>query len=189
MKNHWMKLNLLMLAMGGLLFTACKKEVAGEEHDEEVITTLQLTFTPTGGGTMLTFQYDDPDGPGGANPTVDNITLAPNTSYLVATNFLNKTENPVHNITFEIASESKAHRLYYEPSASSGITISNLDPDAAGLPLGLTSTWQTGAAATGTVKVTLRHYGANPPNKSADDPVNSPKSTTDAEVIFNTQVE
>lgn len=50
---------------------------------------------------------------------------------------------------------------------------------------GITSTWTTGAVATGTLKVTLRHYGGNPPGKAIGDDVNSPKSSTDIEVTFN----
>jgi hypothetical protein len=67
--------------------------------------------------------------------------------------------------------------------------VSNLNNDGNGVPLGITSTWTTTAVATGTINVTLRHYPGNPPNKAANDPVNSPKSSTDIEVSFNTRIQ
>jgi hypothetical protein len=53
------------------------------------------------------------------------------------------------------------------------------------MPLGITSVWSTGSAAAGTVTIVLRHYADG--GKEADDPVTSPKSTTDAGAIFNVQ--
>lgn len=171
-----------------VLFAACEKDPEGEGNEEEVITTLQLTFTPTG-GNPATFQFDDPDGPGGANPVQNPIALAANTTYNVSLQLLDKTKTPVANITTEVEEEGDAHRIYFAPSAGSNITVSGLNNDADGVPLGTTSTWTTGATATGTVKVTLRHYAGNPPGKETADPVNSNKSATDIEVTFVTTVQ
>ena len=188
MKHAFMKWNVLLLA-GTLLFASCDKEDGLEDNEEEVITTLQLTFAPANGTNPLVYKFEDLDGDGGANPVVENIVLAPNTTYNVTVQLLNKTENPAEDITVEVAEEGDAHRFYYQPSAGSNITVSDLNNDADGAPLGITSRWATGNAANGTVMVTLRHYGGNPPNKSANDPVNSPKSSTDIEVTFNTRVQ
>lgn len=185
MKQQLLKFSFLLL-MSSVLFSSCKKD-KDEENEEEIITTMQLTFV--GGGTTRTFTFDDPDGPGGANPTTDQIVLAVNTTYAVSVQFLNKTVNPVENITSEIAAEAASHRVYYTVSPGSNITINNFNNDAAGIPLGLTSTWTTGATANGTVNITLRHYPGNPPNKAADDPVNSTKSSTDMEATFTTRVQ
>lgn len=179
---------LLFSLSGMLLLGGCKKE--GENNDEEVITTMMLHFTPTTGGSgMLMFSSDDPDGPNGNNPIIQDIVLQPNTTYNVSVEFIDKTKNPDVDITEEVRSEGEAHRIYFEPSANSNITINNLDNDADGLPLGLKSTWTTGAAtSSGSVKVTLRHYNGNPPNKAANDDVNSNKSSTDAQATFNTRL-
>jgi hypothetical protein len=150
---------------------------------------MQLTFVPVGGGTTVMYKFDDPDGPGGGAPTKDQIVLAPNKTYNVTLQLLNKTVTPAQDVTAEVAAEAQAHRFYYEPTGASNITVSALNNDAAGMPLGITSTWTTGAAATGNIKVTLRHYPGNPPNKATSDPVNSPKSSTDIEVDFNTRVQ
>jgi len=180
-----------MLAIFVLLTTAfasCKKD-AHEHNDEEVITTLRLTFAPVGGGTNLVYQYDDADGPGGNQPTKEEIVLQPNKSYNVTLQLLNKTVNPAADKTDEIKQEGTSHRFYYEPAAGTNITVSGLDNDANGVALGLSSNWVSGAAATGKMKITLRHYGGNPPGKAANDPVNSTKSSTDLEVLFNTRIQ
>ncbi|MCA6488025.1 MAG: hypothetical protein IM534_09205, partial [Chitinophagaceae bacterium] len=58
------------------VLVSCKKD-AHEHNDEEVITTLRLTFSPVGGGNNVVFQYDDADGPGGNQPTKEEIVLQP----------------------------------------------------------------------------------------------------------------
>lgn len=189
MKKELLKSGLLLFSASVLLLSSCKKEENEEENEEEVITTMQLTFVPAGGGTTVTYKFDDPDGPGGTNPVKDDIVLMPNKSYAVTVQLLNKTANPVADITTEVAAEADAHRFYYEPSAASNITVANFNNDGNGVPVGITSTWTTGAAATGTIRVTLRHYPGNPPNKATDDAVNSTKSSTDLEVDFNTRLQ
>jgi hypothetical protein len=188
MKKLFLKQSLIFFCASALMLSSCGKDNM-EENEEEVITTLQMTFVPVGGGATLIFKYDDPDGPGGANPTQDQIVLVANKTYNVAVQLLNKTVNPVVDVTLEVAAEPQAHRFYYQPSAGSNITVSGFNNDASGIPLGITSVWTTGAAATGTLKVTLRHYAGNPPNKEANDPVNSSKSSTDAEVDFVTRIQ
>lgn len=171
------------------LLSGCKKEKDEEDNDEEVITTMRLTFLPTGGGAAVTYQFDDADGPGGNAATQDEIVLAPQKQYTVTVQLLNKTATPVEDITVEVANEPDAHRFYYEPAAGSNISVSGLNTDGNGVPLGITSNWTTAAAATGKVKVTLRHYAGTPPGKAIADPVNSSKSSTDIEVDFNTRIQ
>jgi hypothetical protein len=187
METTFMKM-VLGVIISTALFTSCKKDTV-EENEEEVITTMQLSFVPVGGGIILTYQYDDADGPGGAAPTQSEIILAPFKTYNVTLQLLNKTATPVADITTEVKAESDAHRFYYEPAAGSNIAVTGLDNDGNGVPLGITSQWATGATATGKIKVTLRHYPAVPPNKLAADLVNSSKSGTDIEVEFNTKIQ
>ena len=189
MMKQFSKWSFLLLGATTLMLTACEKENGVEENEEEVITTLQLSFAPVGGGTTTVYKFEDLDGPGGTNPTIDPIVLAPNKTYNVSLQLLNKSVTPAEDITIEVAEESTSHRFYYTPSAGSNITVGNLNNDADGNPLGVTSTWTTTAAANGTVRVTLRHYPGNPPNKEAADPLNSSKSSTDIEVEFNTRVQ
>jgi hypothetical protein len=187
MKKQFMKISTAFL-LCGVVFSACKKDKTEEPNENEVITTMKLTFTPVGGGAAVSYQFNDPDGPGGAAPTIEAIRLSPSKVYTVAIELLDKTKTPAGDITAEITAEADEHRFYYEPTAGSNISVSGLNNDGNGIPLGITSTWTTGAAATGKIKVTLRHYGGTPPNKATADPVNSPKSDTDIEVEFDTNV-
>lgn len=188
MKKQLMKV-VLGITIAGTLITACKKEKVVEPNEEEVITTMRLTFVPVAGGTTLAYQFDDADGPGGAAPTQQEIVLAPSKSYNVTIQLLNKTLTPAEDITTEILAEADAHRFYYAPTVGSNITAWVVDNDGNGIPLGINSTWSTGAVATGKIKVTLRHYPSNPPGKAAGDLVNSTKSGTDIEVEFNTKIQ
>lgn len=168
-----------VLLVGSLAFTACKKDKTPETNDEEVITTLLVKLTPVGGGSTLEYKFDDPDGPGGAPATIDEMLLAPSTIYNAELLLLNKTASPVDTISNEVAEEAEAHRFYYEVQGGANLTVSGLDTDANGVPLGLTSTWTTGAVSTGKLQITLRHYPAVPPNKATGDLVTDPKSGTD----------
>lgn len=188
MKKQFMKIALGIL-VSSAVFTSCKKDKPEEPNDNEVITTMILTLVPAGGGPTLTYQFDDPDGPGGTAPTQQEIVLAPAKTYAVTVQLLDKTKTPVADVTTEIAAEADAHRFYYEPTAPSNITVSGLNNDGNGVPLGITGIWATGAVATGKIKITLRHYPANPPGKAIGDLVTSSKSDTDIEVEFNTKIQ
>ncbi len=184
MFNTIKKLSLILLAAGSL-FTSCKKSNGGEGNDEELITTIQLEFTPVSGGTPLTFSFRDLDGNGGNPPTQDVIELSANTTYNVSLILLNESVTPAENITTEVEEEAEAHRFYFTPSAGSTLTINNLNTDADAVPLGTTSTWAAGTVSSGTVNITLRHYPGTPADKQSSDPVNSPKSSTDVSVTFS----
>lgn len=167
--------------------TSCKKEKANQEdNDNEVITTVELNFTEQGTSNTTTFKWQDLDGDGGNAPVVDNIELAPNKTYAVTLRLLDETKSPVDNVTEEVEAESQDHRFYFTPSANSNITVSSLNNDTNGIPLGTTSTWTTTTDAEGTIGIILRHYPDG--GKATEDPVNSTKSSTDVDVRFMTVI-
>jgi hypothetical protein len=184
-----MKIAIYLIATTCLVSTlfSCKKDNK-ETNDEEVITTLLVNLTPVGGGNALQFAYDDADGPGGNAPTKQTIALQPNKTYQVSLQLLNKTANPIADLTGEIVSEATAHRFYYQQTSGNNITISNLNKDGNNVSLGNTCTWSTSNSGNGKIKITLRHYASDPPNKDENDLVNSTKSATDVEVEFDTTV-
>jgi hypothetical protein len=186
MKKYF-RYSLLLFAIG-VIISSCKKFEAGENNDEEVITTMNLYFSPVGGGASIVYSFDDADGPGGILPSQSEIVLAANTSYNVKLELLNKTTSPPDTVTNDVLEEAEAHRFYYTPSAGNNITVTNLDVDGNAAPLGISSTWTTSAPATGTLTVALRHYPGTPPDKQTADLVNSPKSSSDISVIFSTKV-
>ena len=188
MKKQLLKWSFLFLGTAAFSLTACNKEDGIEANEEEVITTMQLTFTAADGSNPLVYKFEDLDGDG-SNTTQDVIQLAANKTYNVTLQLLNKSVTPAEDITAEVAAEGASHRLYYTPSAGSNIAVTNLNNDDEGNPLGITSTWATSSAANGTMQITLRHYPGNPPNKQASDALNSSKSSTDIEVTFTTRVQ
>ena len=174
---------LVWTAAAAILVAGCKKETQpAEENDNELITTVQLDFTERGSGAQTSFQWEDADGPGGEVPVMDTIRLDENSIYDVKVTFWNKSVTPAEDITTEVKGESESHRIYYDVSAGTGITIDGYDNDTGGMPLGVNSVWTTTANGSGNVVIVLRHYPDG--GKAADDPVNSPKSTTDAGAIF-----
>lgn len=179
--------SMIFVLVSGVLFTQCSKDDLAEENANELITTIELKITERATTNTISYEFEDLDGPGGQNPEIDQIVLSPNKIYDVEIEVYDKSKNPPVIIHEEIEEESSSHRFYLEPSVNSNITISDFDLDRNGVPLGLSSVWATGAPGSGTVKVTLRHYEDR--GKENSDPVNSNKSTTDAEVTFNTIIE
>lgn len=170
-----------VVMIGGLIFAGCKKEK--DPQEEELITTLKVKLTEQGTFITRTFIFKDVDGPGGNPPTIDTITLAPNKVYNCELEVWDESKNPAEDITPEIRSEARDHQFYFEP-AGVNLVVSNLDMDAGGLPLGISSRWTTGAASTGTIKITLKH---KPGIKALGDPVT--KGETDIEVLFQVRVQ
>ena len=142
-------------------------EDAGDHHEQEVITTVTLTFAPVAGGTPVVAAFNDPDGDGGQAPTIDAITLSNGTNYDLAVTFSNRLKSPPEDITEEIEDEGDEHQLFFTGSAVQGpATGSNAaavvshvyaDQDGDGLDLGLENTITTLMTGSGQLTVTLQH--------------------------------
>ena len=181
-----MKKNVLFSAV--LLFfvfvlNSCKKDSVVDPNEGELITTVRLKLTNTLSSSInpLVYEFKDLDGEGGAAPVkFDDIVLQKNIPYICEVTVLNESVSPADDITKEIKAEANDHQFYFVPSSSNLLTVSNLDTDTQGLPLGLSSFWVTGLnPGTGTVKVVLKH---KPGTKAANDLIN--KGDTDIELDF-----
>ncbi len=183
MKNKIMKIALGILVSSAVL-TACKKDkvVEPEPNVEEVITTIIVQLSPVGGGTVLKFQAEDLDGIGGNPFTAQEIVLAPNKVYDAEIILLDKTKNPVDSVSVEVEEEGKDHQFYFTPTAGTNLVVSNLDKDVNNNPLGLESTWTTGAASTGKIFILLKH---KPGVKGANDPSTLGETDVDTQSAFN----
>lgn len=179
----------LLLSISLLIFaSACEPDDPMIENEEEVITAVTLTLTPTGMQETVVLGFSDPDGDGGNAPVFSTTgTLQANASYQGQVSFANASGS----IDGEIVNEGTDHQVFYQPGAAANLAFSytSIGNDINGLPVGLNTTLQTGAAGVGTLTVTLRHE----PNKAAagiaiDNPAVA-GGTTDVEVVFPITIE
>jgi hypothetical protein len=188
MKNQTMSiLRSLLLLVAVLLFSQCNTEDPEPENEEELITTLDMTFSPVGGGDDVSFSIFDEDGDGPIEPVYTNGTLAANTNYNVSIEVRNDEEN--EDITAEIVEEDEEHQFFFQKSNGLDIEFAYDDADGNGNPIGLATVFITGDASDGSLVVILRHE----PNKSADGAVNGDPSNaggeTDIQATFDVVIE
>ncbi len=184
-----MKKNFLgLVAFAGLLlFTACKKDVNDpiEDSAHGAITTIALKFSQ--GGVLKTEAFfDDPDGAGGNDPIrFDDIKLEKGQTYNMEVVLTNKTQTTPEDMTGVIRNAGHQHLFFFIPTNITGLNITLTDQDRIGLPVGLSSTWQTPSTAqSGTLRVSLRHIAFG---KSAASPPTAGHS--DIQVDFKINIE
>lgn len=158
------------------------------ENPEEVITDVTLTFTPSGGGTAITASASDPDGEGPDDLEVDgDITLNANTTYTMTIELTNDIEN--EDVTEEIEREDHEHMFFFaftndlfdSPAGNGNVdnrddALNYNDQDENQLPVGLSTSWTTGDAASGTFQVILKHQ---PNLKTATSDIDDGESEVD----------
>lgn len=165
-----------ILAVVILAFSSCEKDQkSSPDNEQELITTIRLTFTAPSGS--VTFNAKDTDGDGGLAPVIDGIALKANTTYALNIEFLDESKGTAINLTPEVREEGTDHLVCLAASgAMPNPTVEDQDTNKA--PLGLTSLLTTGAAGTGTLKITLKHLA----DKSSANACNT--GETDAEATF-----
>jgi hypothetical protein len=178
-----------------LTFSSCNNDddtPAPPVNEEELITTVTAIYTPVGGGTAITLLYKDLDGDGASVPVITvSSAFATNTTYNGTVTFKNEAANPAEDITPEIVKEGVDHQLFYQKTGtlnafSYGTLSSNFDIN--GKPIGLQSVFTTTNAASGDLKITLRHEPKkSAANVSAGDITNA-GGATDVEVTFAIKV-
>jgi hypothetical protein len=179
MYNNKLKFLAVLLAVFTLTLNACKKDELPEVEEEELITTITLTFTNTANSAdVRTITWRDLDGDGGNAPVITPLSLRSGATYNVAvTSVLNETENPAEDIKEEVEEENDEHLFVYRATGAN-ITFSNFDVDANNLPVGLTARATTGAASTGTFTIILRHQPGGIKNGTET------PGSTDLEAVF-----
>lgn len=170
---------------------SCDNDDVKPINEDEVITTVKLTFTPQDGGETVVLTSKDLDGFDGPNlPVVTQSgALVKNKTYTTAVAFLNELESPAEDITAEVQEEAADHQVFYQvtstlPSFTYLLGAGNVDVN--GKPIGVNAQFITGAtAASGNIIVTLRHL----PNKSAsgvsDGNITNAGGSTDASATFS----
>ena len=159
-----------------LLFASCSDDPASVDTEgpgeSELITRVTLELeeldaedNPT--GNVFTAVWEDADGPGGEDPTVQELELTNGTNYSGSIELLDTTDDPPEDITEEVKEEDEEHQFFYE-FRGSGIQIERLDTDGNGFKLGLDFRVEVQSDATnGDLNVTLLHF--EDAEKNSDD--------------------
>lgn len=157
-----------------LCSTACVEDDPDRDHETEIISTVELTFTPDNGSDPVVAMFSDPDGDGGMSGTADAIELAADTTYSLEIRLLNDLAEPVEDITEELHDEAEEHLFLITgdavagPASSSASALvvhayADLESDYGDnlvgddLPVGIRSIITPKMAGTGQLRVMLRH--------------------------------
>jgi hypothetical protein len=126
-------------------------------HENEMMTTINLTFTSDGGNNTFTWADVEQSG----TPSIDDISLAADTVYTLTLEILNELEEPAEDITEEILDEADEHQVFFT-GTDVGVLYTQTynDEDGNGIPLGLENTISTLGAGEGGFSLVLRHMPA-----------------------------
>ena len=180
MKNYC-KIGILSL----LLFSGCKGDEVDPVEDNELITTVKLTFSD--GAINQIFQYADSDGDGGKSPIIDKIVLKKNTAYTLTISILDESKSPVFDIGKEVEEEADEHLFVYTPSPSTLLTYTYQDKDSKGYGIGLKGNIISNNTGSGMLKVQLRHQP--PVNGMASKNGTPTPGSDDVNIDFEIKVE
>jgi len=178
-----MKKFVLFLSLSSLFFS-CKKEEVVPTDDNELITTVELTFTDAN-KKVSTFSFQDKDGDGKTPPEkFDKIVLDKNMTYTMEVHMYDESKNPKLDITEDIESESDVHLFVFKIDPASLFSLKAMDKDKNGLPIGLLSSGSTqNAAGTGKLNLILKHQP--PINGKAVKTGNEAGGSSDIDLIFD----
>ena len=160
--------------------------------EEELITTLKLTLTETVSSTSVTVQFQDLDGPGGVDGSVDTLTVTAGSTYSGVIQVLNEAETPAEDITSEVREEAEEHMFWFTAGggfSAAATTRTDHESDYVTAQTGTDHevgiTFQlvaTSGVTAGTFTVALDHY-----DDVAKDGT-SRSNETDIEVVFPVKV-
>lgn len=188
MKKSIFLIPLLILA---IVFTGCSDDdPPAPTNEEEVITTMTIRLTPSGGGTEITLKTQDLDGEGGNEPVVTvSGNLTAGTTYDGIIELLNETETPAENITEEVQEEADEHQFFYTIGTGLDVTTTYEDEDGDGNPIGVEFTLTANTASSGDLTFTLRHEPSKSASGVAGGDITNAGGETDIEETFSISVE
>ena len=192
------KINFLIpLLILAIVFTGCSDDdPPAPVNEEEVITTMTITLTPSSGADII-LKTVDMDGEGGNDPiiTVDGVetsqvTLATGTTYTGSIELLNETEDPAEDITEEVADEeADEHQFFYVIGSGLDVTTVYTDQDGVGKPVGVEFTLTANSVSSGELTFILRHEPSKSASGVADGDITNAGGETDIEETFSISVE
>jgi hypothetical protein len=159
------KIYLLIILAG--IFSCKKPSDANNENEHEAINKVELIVTDR--SSSSTFVAEDPDGDGGMPPSrIDTIRLLSGQTYDVRLRIINVVNGVEKDLTPTIISQGRSHEVFFIISGAT-IAITKTDRDLSGYPIGVTSSWITGTAVSGSVLIKLMHKtGIKGPADSPD---------------------
>ena len=172
------------------LIASCKKDdddpvnpTTPPVNEEELITTVRITFNTLSDAEYKYFVFTDLDGDGGNAPVITADTLSADSIYNMNIEVLNESVSPIEEITQEILAEGVDHQFFYQVTGAN-LLLAYGDADANGLPVGQSGSCIAAGPSSGTLKVTLRHQpDKNGTGVSSGDITNA-GGDTDVEVTF-----
>ena len=175
-----------MAIFATVLLTSCDDDDTPDPvNEEEVITTMTVTLTPSGGGTAITLRTQDLDGDGPNAPVVTvSGNLTSGVTYNGEIELLNETESPAEDITLEVEEEDDEHQFFYTIGSGLNATTTYTSFDGDGNNLGTEFTLAAGAASSGNLTFTLRHEPIKPNTGLSD-----AGGETDIEATFSVVIQ
>ena len=191
MKNPKLKISWLFAAMMMVVISlSCDSDDPDPVNEEEVITTMNVTFTNTADASdVVTASFRDIDGEGGNDGVITNPTLSADATYTVTLEFLNETETPAEDITEEVSEEDDEHQVFFIAGAGLNFTYAYGDQDGNGNPLGLTGTVTIGAASTGSLDIVLVHEPAKDAMGVSDGDITNAGGEEDIRVRYTVTIQ
>lgn len=175
-----------------ILLPACTEKdptTPVDDVDHEVITSITLILRDSvTTADIRTASWRDADGPGGAAPTADTLTLAAGRTYLGSIVLLNESVTPTDTLNHEIEEQANEHQFFYTPTGGlvGAVSIERTDRDAntPALPVGLEFKVRTSAtgAFIGGINIVLSHYEAIPKTSTP-----GPESDIDITIVTRMQ--
>lgn len=173
-----------------LVATSCDSDDPEPVNEEELITTLNVTFTNTSNASdIVTATFRDLDGEGGNDGVTTNPTLSANTTYTVTVEFLNEAETPTEDITEEVGEEADEHQVFFITGAGLNFTYAYGDQDGDGNPVGLTGTGTTAGASSGSMDVVLVHEPTKTAAGVSDGDISNAGGEEDIRVRFTVTIQ
>jgi hypothetical protein len=156
-------------------------------NEVEYITTVTAVFKSQNGGSDVVLEFKDLDGEGANSPIITTSPFQQNKTYLGSVTFKNELLSPAQDITPEILDEALEHQLFYQVTGNLNplaYATNKTNYDQNGKPIGLQSVFKTDGAASGILRLTLRHG----PNKNAPEVasgnIKNAGGATDVQVDF-----
>ena len=171
--KHLLSGPLALALLLALTLAACDSTDPGDEGEageQEVISNVTLTMTPSGGGAAVTAEAVFNSA--GEQESIETIALEAGQTYDGAIDLRNRfADGEEADLTAEVRAEAAEHQFFYALTGASGVSLTVTDQetdyaaDAAdsdelreGVPVGLTFDVVAGAAGNGQLQVVLGHY-------------------------------